>query len=136
MLIAHTDSPHLRQVSAPLAEAGISILYQSSYFTDFILVKEIDFEKTSAIFAQHNCAFPSHLHSVSSLIWKKGKSTVQPPNHLVADPKSTPQSPPSIPRLSPPTLLPRSIHRQCQNLPSYASHSHVWGSAYTSNVLL
>ncbi|KLT42669.1 hypothetical protein CC85DRAFT_285393 [Cutaneotrichosporon oleaginosum] len=44
------DSPHLRHVSAPLAEAGISILYQSSYFTDFLLVKSSDFERASAIF--------------------------------------------------------------------------------------
>ncbi|BEJ10691.1 hypothetical protein CspHIS471_0101130 [Cutaneotrichosporon sp. HIS471] len=44
------DSPHLRHVSTPLAEAGISILYQSSYFTDFLLVKSSDFERASAIF--------------------------------------------------------------------------------------
>ncbi|BEI85607.1 hypothetical protein CcaverHIS002_0510080 [Cutaneotrichosporon cavernicola] len=44
------DSPHLRHVSAPLAEGGISILYQSSYFTDFLLVKSSDFERASAIF--------------------------------------------------------------------------------------
>ncbi|ORX37131.1 hypothetical protein BD324DRAFT_650742 [Kockovaella imperatae] len=47
------DSPHLRHVSAPLAKAGITILYQSSYFTDFLLVKEADFDKASAIFAGH-----------------------------------------------------------------------------------
>ena len=46
------DSPHLREVSAPLAHAGTSILYQSSYFTDFLQVKEADFEKASSIFAQ------------------------------------------------------------------------------------
>ncbi|KAL7420556.1 hypothetical protein Q5752_004507 [Cryptotrichosporon argae] len=47
------DSPHLRHVSAPLAEAGITILYQSSYYTDFLLVKETDFVKASKIFASH-----------------------------------------------------------------------------------
>ena len=50
-----TDSPHLRHVSAPLARAGISILYQSSYFTDFLLVKEANFQKASAIFASQGC---------------------------------------------------------------------------------
>ncbi|OCF75343.1 hypothetical protein I204_04198 [Kwoniella mangroviensis CBS 8886] len=48
--IGNYDSPHLRHVSAPLAKAGISILYQSSYFTDFLLVKESDFEKARNIF--------------------------------------------------------------------------------------
>ncbi|WVQ73309.1 hypothetical protein IAR50_002877 [Cryptococcus sp. DSM 104548] len=46
------DSPHLRHVSTPLARAGISILYQSSYFTDFLLVKESDFVKAAGIFTQ------------------------------------------------------------------------------------
>jgi hypothetical protein len=49
------DSPHLRCVSAPLAREGITILYQSSYFTDFLLVKESDFVKASNIFAEHGC---------------------------------------------------------------------------------
>jgi hypothetical protein len=56
------DSPHLRYVSAPLAAANITILYQSSYHADFLLVKETDFEQASAIFAMHNCQplFPFH----------------------------------------------------------------------------
>lgn len=49
------DSPHLRFVSAPLARAGISILYQSSYFTDFLLVKEDDFDRAAIIFASQGC---------------------------------------------------------------------------------
>ncbi|WVF68761.1 hypothetical protein IAT40_003533 [Kwoniella sp. CBS 6097] len=49
--VGNYDSPHLRHVSSPLAKAGISILYQSSYFTDFLLVKETDFEKAASIFA-------------------------------------------------------------------------------------
>ncbi|WWC71054.1 uncharacterized protein I206_105007 [Kwoniella pini CBS 10737] len=62
--IGNFDSPHLRHVSAPLAKAGISILYQSSYFTDFLLVKESDFEKAHSIFANQGwqvdpCAAPS-----------------------------------------------------------------------------
>ncbi|WVQ84389.1 hypothetical protein IAT38_006541 [Cryptococcus sp. DSM 104549] len=50
--VGNYDSPHLRHVSAPLARAGISILYQSSYFTDFLLVKESEFEKAAGIFAR------------------------------------------------------------------------------------
>ncbi|KAK8858867.1 hypothetical protein IAR55_003098 [Kwoniella newhampshirensis] len=50
--VGNYDSPHLRHVSAPLARAGISILYQSSYFTDFLLVKADDFEKAATIFAE------------------------------------------------------------------------------------
>ncbi|ORY22035.1 hypothetical protein BCR39DRAFT_562461 [Naematelia encephala] len=49
--VGNHDSPHLRYVSIPLARAGISILYQSSYFTDFLLVKESDFTRASEIFA-------------------------------------------------------------------------------------
>ncbi|WVQ96291.1 hypothetical protein IAU59_003395 [Kwoniella sp. CBS 9459] len=49
--VGNYDSPHLRHVSSPLAKAGISILYQSSYFTDFLLVKETDFEKAASVFA-------------------------------------------------------------------------------------
>ncbi|OCF35041.1 hypothetical protein I316_03081 [Kwoniella heveanensis BCC8398] len=49
--VGNYDSPHLRHVSPPLAKAGISILYQSSYFTDFLLVKETDFEKAASVFA-------------------------------------------------------------------------------------
>jgi len=49
------DSPHLRCISAPLARAGISILYQSSYFTDFLLVKEEDFERAATIFSNQGC---------------------------------------------------------------------------------
>ena len=53
------DSPHLRHVSAPLSRAGISILYQSSYFSDFLLVKESTFKRASEIFAEQGCeCFP------------------------------------------------------------------------------
>jgi len=50
-----SDSPHLRHVSAPLSKAGISILYQSSYFSDYILVRETNFARASDIFAQQGC---------------------------------------------------------------------------------
>lgn len=50
-----TDSPHLRYVSAPLARAGISILYQSTYLTDFLLVKEEDLDKAARIFVSQGC---------------------------------------------------------------------------------
>lgn len=49
------DSPHLRYVSSPLAREGISILYQSSYFADFLLVKEEDFERAARIFVSQGC---------------------------------------------------------------------------------
>jgi len=55
VLILSIDSPHLRHVSAPLAREGISILYQSSYFTDFLLVKYEDFVRASDIFTMHGC---------------------------------------------------------------------------------
>ncbi|EJT47771.1 hypothetical protein A1Q1_03346 [Trichosporon asahii var. asahii CBS 2479] len=45
-----TSLPHLRHVSAALAEGNVSILYQSSYFTDFLLVKAEDFERAAEIF--------------------------------------------------------------------------------------
>ncbi|WOO83324.1 uncharacterized protein LOC62_05G006852 [Vanrija pseudolonga] len=44
------DSPNIRHVSAPLAAAGISILYQSTYTGDFLLVKNSDFDRASSIF--------------------------------------------------------------------------------------
>jgi hypothetical protein len=50
-----TDSPHLRMVSGPLARAGISILYQSSHFCDYLLVKESDHEQAARIFVSQGC---------------------------------------------------------------------------------
>jgi hypothetical protein len=49
------DSPHLRMVSGPLARAGISILYQSSHFCDYLLVKQDDFERAARIFVSQGC---------------------------------------------------------------------------------
>jgi len=49
------DSPHLRYVSGPLARAGISILYQSSYFCDYLLCKSEDFDKVATIFVSQGC---------------------------------------------------------------------------------
>ncbi len=66
-LMAIADSPHLRHVSAPLARAGISILYQSSYHADFLMVKETDFDRASEIFAGQGCEFDLHL----AVDWEK-----------------------------------------------------------------
>jgi len=49
------DSPHLRYVSVPLAREGISILYQSSYFCDYLLCKSEDFDKVATIFVSQGC---------------------------------------------------------------------------------
>ncbi|KAJ7571852.1 hypothetical protein C8J56DRAFT_845220 [Mycena floridula] len=40
----------VNELSAPLAEAGISILYQSSYMSDFILVKESRIQEAMSLF--------------------------------------------------------------------------------------
>jgi len=50
-----SDSPHLRYVSGPLAKEGISILYQSSYFCDYLLCKSEDFNKVATIFISQGC---------------------------------------------------------------------------------
>jgi hypothetical protein len=42
-------------VSGPLARAGISILYQSSHFCDYLLVKQDDFERAARIFVSQGC---------------------------------------------------------------------------------
>ena len=53
--ILMADSPHLRYVSGPLAKEGISILYQSSYFCDYLLCKSEDFDKVAIIFVSQGC---------------------------------------------------------------------------------
>jgi hypothetical protein len=55
-----SDSPHLRYVSGPLARAGISILYQSSYFCDYLFCKSEDYEKVATIFVSEGCKYDSH----------------------------------------------------------------------------
>ncbi|KAG6827092.1 hypothetical protein H0H92_013224 [Tricholoma furcatifolium] len=47
-----TSGARVNEVSAPLAAAGISILYQSSYMCDFILVKESRLEETMSLLAE------------------------------------------------------------------------------------
>jgi hypothetical protein len=49
------DSSHLRDVSRPLAEAGISILYTSSHFTDFLFVKAGDYDRAVVILQEADC---------------------------------------------------------------------------------
>ncbi|KAG6821503.1 hypothetical protein H0H93_000011 [Arthromyces matolae] len=46
-----TSGARVNEVSAPLAAAGISILYQSSYMSDFILVKESRLQETMSLLA-------------------------------------------------------------------------------------
>lgn len=55
------DSPNIRHVSAPLAAAGISILYQSTYTGDFLLVKNSDFDRASSIFTLCGCTWEGAL---------------------------------------------------------------------------
>ena len=96
------DSPHLRHVSAPLSRQGISILYQSSYFTDFLLVKETDFGKASAIFAEQGCGFHQYrlrAHG-SGLITGHVDPTPAPSHSKRRSYASTPRTP-----LSPPAPL-------------------------------
>jgi hypothetical protein len=54
-VILMIDSPHLRYVSGPLAREGVSILYQSSYFCDYLLCKSEDFDKVATIFVSQGC---------------------------------------------------------------------------------
>jgi len=53
------DSPHLRYVSGPLSRESISILYQSSYFCDYLLCKSEDFDKVAMIFVSQGCKYPT-----------------------------------------------------------------------------
>jgi len=45
-------------LSAPLAEAQISILYISTYETDYLLVEEKNLEKTKTILSKHHIINP------------------------------------------------------------------------------
>ncbi|WRT68067.1 uncharacterized protein IL334_005042 [Kwoniella shivajii] len=98
--IDNYDSPHLRHVSAPLAKAGISILYQSSYFTDFLLVKQTDFERARNIFSAQGWQIdPSTPPS------PKRRSLLSPltPSHPSSSPtRSMPPPTPEITVLPPP----------------------------------
>ncbi|RXK35772.1 hypothetical protein M231_06958 [Tremella mesenterica] len=99
------DSPHLREVSAPLAKAGISILYQSSYFTDFLLVRSSDFVRASEIFAGqgwHIDPLPSIPRRHSQLLSPTSPSPTRPfpsPTTRISPP---PPSQPEITVLSSP----------------------------------
>ncbi|KAK4688294.1 hypothetical protein P7C73_g1819, partial [Tremellales sp. Uapishka_1] len=100
------DSPHLRHVSAPLAKEGISILYQSSYFTDFLLVKEEDFERTSRIFASQGW----HIDPTSTAYRRRSQllTPVSPSQPFIPSPCPSPPltSPPPQPEI---TCLPSPI---------------------------
>lgn len=97
------DSPHLRYVSAPLAAANITILYQSSYHADFLLVKETDFEQASAIFTVHDCECPPY--PLFLLAEKKGRRVPSTARSLcrLGRGKSDPVSVACQPECCPPT---------------------------------
>ncbi|KAG6903408.1 hypothetical protein C0995_005431 [Termitomyces sp. Mi166 len=64
-----TSGARVNEVSAPLAAAGISILYQSSYMSDFILVKESRLQETMSLLAEAGFEiFSSGSESASSPI--------------------------------------------------------------------
>ncbi|KAH0587850.1 hypothetical protein H2248_006605 [Termitomyces sp. 'cryptogamus'] len=64
-----TSGARVNEVSAPLAAAGISILYQSSYMSDFILVKESRLQETMSLLAEAGFEiFSSASESASSPI--------------------------------------------------------------------
>ncbi|KIY49497.1 hypothetical protein FISHEDRAFT_41272 [Fistulina hepatica ATCC 64428] len=48
----NTSGARVNELSAPLAVAGISILYQSSYMSDFIFVKETRLQQVLHLFAE------------------------------------------------------------------------------------
>ncbi|KAK7676910.1 hypothetical protein QCA50_020166 [Cerrena zonata] len=54
-----TSGARIHELSAPLAAAGISILYQSSYMSDFIFVKEHRMQEVISLFASAGFDFYS-----------------------------------------------------------------------------
>ncbi|RSH90866.1 hypothetical protein EHS25_010042 [Saitozyma podzolica] len=93
------DSPHLRHVCVPLARAGISILYQSSYFTDFLLVKASDFDKASLIFAEQGW----HVDPTSTQHTRRRSQLFSP---LTPCPSPSPSPDPQSGSGSPPPPIP------------------------------
>ncbi|KAF8076651.1 hypothetical protein FPV67DRAFT_1472200 [Lyophyllum atratum] len=82
----------VNEVSAPLAAAGISILYQSSYMSDFILVKTARLQETMSLLA--DAGFDIYTGSETSPISPartKARSSVH-------DFRTTPPPPPSMTR--------------------------------------
>jgi hypothetical protein len=67
------DSPHLRYVSGPLAREGISILYQSSYFCDYLLCKSEDFDKVATIFVSQGCKSLTYVDTRQKLMIRAGE---------------------------------------------------------------
>ncbi|KAG6880151.1 hypothetical protein C0992_004603 [Termitomyces sp. T32_za158] len=63
-----TSGARVNEVSAPLAAAGISILYQSSYMSDFILVKESRLQETMSLLAEAGFEIFSGSESANSPI--------------------------------------------------------------------
>jgi hypothetical protein len=71
--ILMVDSPHLRYVSGPLSREGISILYQSSYFCDYLLCKSEDFDKVATIFVSQGCTSPIYVDIGQKLMIRAGE---------------------------------------------------------------
>jgi hypothetical protein len=67
------DSPHLRYVSGPLSREGISILYQSSYFCDYLLCKSEDFDKVATIFVSQGCKYLIYVDIGQKLMIRAGE---------------------------------------------------------------
>jgi len=77
------DSPHLRYVSGPLSREGISILYQSSYFCDYLLCKSEDFDKVAMIFVSQGCKYPTCISNIDQKLMIRAGKRCRP------DPQST-----------------------------------------------
>lgn len=72
------DSPHLRYVSGPLAREGISILYQSSYFCDYLLCKSEDFDKVATIFVSQGCKYPTRILNIDQKLMTRASERRRP----------------------------------------------------------
>ncbi|KAL1405831.1 hypothetical protein Q8F55_007509 [Vanrija albida] len=88
------DSPNIRHVSAPLAAAGISILYQSTYTGDFLLVKNGDFDRASSIFALCGWQVSAETASVSPLPRRLSSHRLSQPLLSLALEQPQPDTPP------------------------------------------
>ncbi|KAK1228440.1 hypothetical protein PQX77_008503 [Marasmius sp. AFHP31] len=103
-----TSGARVNELSAPLAAAGISILYQSSYLSDFIFVKESRLPETLALLA--NAGFDLYAideNSLSSLTIPMSPPLTPNPI-LEAECKSIMDVVPSTPAVAPGSVLTRT----------------------------
>jgi hypothetical protein len=77
-VILMVDSPHLRYVSGPLSREGISILYQSSYFCDYLLCKSEDFDKVATIFVSQGCKYPTRILNIDQRLMIRAGERCRP----------------------------------------------------------